>query len=147
MNTVKDCKGGKKDDDCIIKTSRGTSNGKCTFISPGCTENNKFGYACMCYRSTNGGSSDFLSEVINVTSDPSSYEFEVCPIVSCCEEECCGPGTHYETSKCVADATSSGYDGPGPGQIECGEKACCTGGCCAEGQTTWSSLMERCVPL
>lgn len=56
-----------------------------------------------------------------------------CPKVPvCCEEDCCGPGTSWSVSQCVAEATSPGFTGSySDGYVVgCVPRVCCEADCC-----------------
>lgn len=89
-----------------------------------------------------------LSIVAVATADVVSIPGDdvTCPIYSCCEEDCCGPGTSYLETRCVSDPGSPGFDGsysddyvPG-----CIPRQCCEANCCSQG-TVFDVELGHCV--
>lgn len=60
-----------------------------------------------------------------------------CPILACCEADCCGPGSLWdrETGYCVASPGAIGFDGTYPSEYVkgCWERSCCEQNCCEDG--------------
>jgi hypothetical protein len=71
-------------------------------------------------------------------------------LLDCCVEDCCGPGTSWNTSvdRCVPDASSSGFDGTHSDdydELSC-DHECCEADCCGEG-TFYDETMAFCRPV
>jgi hypothetical protein len=81
------------------------------------------------------------ADVISIPGDDVT-----CPTFSCCEEDCCGPGTSYLETRCISSPSSPGFGGsysdayvPG-----CVPRQCCEANCCSEG-TVFDADVGRCV--
>lgn len=62
---------------------------------------------------------------------------EECPLVgSCCTEDCCGKGTPWNSTYCVNDPDSPGFNGTYSADWDpgCVERLCCESTCCSPGQ-------------
>lgn len=75
---------------------------------------------------------------------------DVCPMLGCCVNDCCGAGTSWNASLqyCVEDDASSGFNGVYSPDYRrgCFARVCCEGDCCGQG-TQYSSEAEECRPL
>ena len=73
---------------------------------------------------------------------------EECPFLpGCCEEDCCGQGTLWQSPFCVLDPSSAGFNGTHSSEWNAGciERACCESNCCIPG-TVYDSSKALCVP-
>ena len=71
-----------------------------------------------------------------------------CPLVlGCCEEDCCGEGTSWESPSCILNPDSSGFDGTYSSEYNegCILRSCCENECCSDG-TEYDSSTALCVP-
>lgn len=87
------------------------------------------------------------------TDSPTSSEITqgptICPILACCEEDCCGPFTSfsYAIGVCIYDGTApTGWTGDYSAQHErgCVERSCCEIDCCSVG-TSYDESIGCCV--
>jgi len=75
---------------------------------------------------------------------------EECPLVAkCCEEDCCGQGTSWDSNRgyCVYDLDSDGFNGTHSDAFnpDCVERACCEDSCCSPG-TRYVFDQALCLP-
>jgi hypothetical protein len=74
-----------------------------------------------------------------------------CVIPGCCVEDCCGPGTSWDSSieYCIENSTSSGWNGTYAEtdyERGCFERVCCEGDCCGSG-TVYDVGIKCCVSV
>ena len=66
-----------------------------------------------------------------------SIRHKQCPVLACCEQDCCGKGTSWDikTDYCVANSTSEGFNGTHLAVWEpgCLTHICCEQDCCGKG--------------
>ena len=72
---------------------------------------------------------------------------EGCPsLPGCCEEDCCGKGTLWQSPSCILEPNSAGFNGTHSSAWKegCIERACCESDCCSPG-TVYDSSSALCV--
>ena len=84
------------------------------------------------------------SQVVTFTSG----EQQQCPVLGCCDFDCCGPGTSWDTTSeyCVVDVSSEGFNGSFPSDFkrDCVERVCCEADCC-DVNTFYDDDLRCCV--
>ena len=77
---------------------------------------------------------------------------DVCVLLECCVEDCCGEGTSWNTStgSCLVDLGSPGFNGTHSPDYDSScktvrEWGCCEGACCGTG-TLYNVSIAYCVP-
>jgi hypothetical protein len=77
-------------------------------------------------------------------------DFGDCTPLSCCEEDCCGPDTSWDTSieYCIPDPGAPGFMGIfAPDFVPvCEMRVCCEDSCCGTG-TYYEPSIQSCLPL
>ncbi len=72
-----------------------------------------------------------------------------CPLLHCCEEDCCGPNSVYDkaTGGCEEDVGNPGWSLPYSDDYEfgCVERTCCDETCCTPPMTVWDPTIKCCV--
>jgi len=72
-----------------------------------------------------------------------------CPIFACCERDCCGNGTAWDTTimYCVEDSASQGFQTSYPDSWEsgCATRVCCEQYCCDDG-LLYDTTNALCLP-
>lgn len=73
-----------------------------------------------------------------------------CLIPGCCVEDCCGPGTSWDSNikYCIEDSSSLGWNGTYETDYErgCFERTCCESDCCGSG-SVYDADIKCCVPV
>jgi hypothetical protein len=71
-----------------------------------------------------------------------------CPVtLGCCEEDCCGAGTSWQSSFCTIDRDSTGFNGTHSGDWAAGciDRVCCEEECCSP-ETKYDNTAAECLP-
>lgn len=74
-------------------------------------------------------------------------EEEDCPLFPvCCEEDCCGPNSSFNSPRCIFDLNAPGFTGSyTPAHVfGCTTRACCEADCCGS-NTVWDATSGFCV--
>jgi hypothetical protein len=86
-----------------------------------------------------------LPPVFSPTNAPTQ-----CVIPGCCVEDCCGPGTSWDSSieYCIENSASSGWNGTYKTDYErgCFERVCCEGDCCGS-RTVYDVGVKCCISV
>lgn len=73
-----------------------------------------------------------------------------CLVKDCCEDDCCGEGTSWDSdvTACVKDENSTGYTGDDGSVQGCDFQSCCEDGCCyLKFATVYDPEAGCCVPV
>eukprot|EP00542_Grammatophora_oceanica_P022924 CAMPEP_0194032528 /NCGR_PEP_ID=MMETSP0009_2-20130614/5452_1 /TAXON_ID=210454 /ORGANISM="Grammatophora oceanica, Strain CCMP 410" /LENGTH=624 /DNA_ID=CAMNT_0038672997 /DNA_START=404 /DNA_END=2278 /DNA_ORIENTATION=+ len=95
-------------------------------------------------------------ELFTTTSLPvttaASATTDDCPLVDCCDDDCCGAGTSWNGTECVSNPLSRGWNGfgasiPAAGD-QCFPRICCEERCCGAGlEYVMGRLRRQCLPI